>query len=110
MSPPPASIASSASATNVIPVCAAQNSVPVFAGKIKFWSKVAAAAGPGYLIAVGYMDPGNWATDIAGGSKFGFALLPVIVVSNFAAMFLQWMALRLGIATGKDLALHCREQ
>jgi manganese transport protein len=76
----------------------------------RFCSKLVAATGPGYLIAVGYMDPGNWATDIAGGSKFGFALLPVIVISNFAAMFLQWLALRLGIATGRDLAQLCREQ
>jgi len=76
----------------------------------RFWAKLAAAAGPGYLIAVGYMDPGNWATDIAGGSAFGFALLPVILISNFAAMFLQWLALRLGIATGRDLAQHCRAE
>src|SRR6185312_10995127 len=77
---------------------------------LRFCGKLVAATGPGYLIAVGYMDPGNWATDIAGGSKFGFALLPVIVISNFAAMFLQWLALRLGIATGRDLAQMCREQ
>jgi manganese transport protein len=76
----------------------------------RFWTKLAAATGPGYLIAVGYMDPGNWATDIAGGSKFGYALLPIIVVSNIAAMFLQWLALRLGIASGRDLAQLCGER
>jgi manganese transport protein len=78
--------------------------------RAQFWTKLAAAAGPGYLVAVGYMDPGNWATDIAGGSQFGYALLPVIVISSLAAMFLQWLALRLGIATGRDLAQHSREQ
>src|ERR1700760_2123651 len=65
--------------------------------------KIIAFAGPGYLVAVGYMDPGNWATDIAGGSKFGYMLMPVIVMSSLAAVFLQWMALRLGIATRMDL-------
>jgi manganese transport protein len=79
-----------------------------FARSAKFWRALVASAGPGYLIAVGYMDPGNWATDIAGGSNFGFALLPVIVFSNFAAMFLQRLALRLGIVTGQDLAQLCR--
>jgi manganese transport protein len=77
------------------------------AKQARFWTKLAAATGPGYLIAVGYMDPGNWATDIAGGSKFGFAMLPIIVLSNLAAMFLQWLALRLGIASGQDLAQLC---
>jgi manganese transport protein len=72
--------------------------------------KLATFAGPGYLIAVGYMDPGNWATDIAGGSKLGYALLPAILISNFVAMFLQWLALRLGIATGRDLAQICRDR
>jgi manganese transport protein len=76
----------------------------------RFAKKLAAFSGPGYLIAVGYMDPGNWATDIAGGSKFGYALIPAILLSNFAAMFLQWLSLRLGIATGRDLAQTCRDQ
>ena len=75
-----------------------------------FARKMVAFAGPGYLIAVGYMDPGNWATDIAGGSKFGYALMPVILLSGFAAMFLQWLSLRLGIASGRDLAQACRER
>src|SRR5450631_48969 len=72
--------------------------------------KVLAFAGPGYLVAVGYMDPGNWATDLGGGSKFGYTLLSVIVISNFMAMLLQALSAKLGIATGRDLAQACREQ
>jgi manganese transport protein len=72
--------------------------------------KILAFAGPGYLVAVGYMDPGNWATDIGGGSKFGYTLLSVIVLSNFMAMILQALSAKLGIATGRDLAQACREQ
>jgi manganese transport protein len=68
-----------------------------------------AFAGPGYLVAVGYMDPGNWATDIAGGAKFGYALLSVIVLSNFMAILLQSLSARLGIASGRDLAQACRD-
>lgn len=68
-----------------------------------------AFAGPGYLVAVGYMDPGNWATDIAGGAQFGYALLSVILISNLMAMVLQALAARLGIASGRDLAQACRE-
>ncbi len=76
----------------------------------KYWRKLAAFAGPGYLVAVGYMDPGNWATDIAGGSQFGYSLLSVVLLSSFVAMFLQWLSLRLGIASGRDLAQLCRER
>ena len=65
--------------------------------------------GPGMMVAVGYMDPGNWATDIAGGAKFGYALLSVIFISNIFAIFLQHLALKLGIATGRDLAQACRD-
>jgi manganese transport protein len=68
-----------------------------------------ASAGPGYMISVGYMDPGNWATDIAGGSKFGYTLLFVILLSNLMAILLQALAVRLGIATGRDLAQACRD-
>jgi manganese transport protein len=68
-----------------------------------------AFAGPGYLVAVGYMDPGNWATDIQGGSKFGYTLLSVIVMSSLMAMFLQALSAKLGIATGRDLAQACRD-
>src|ERR1700674_1273056 len=71
--------------------------------------KMLAFAGPGYLVAVGYMDPGNWATDIGGGSKFGYTLLSVILISNLMAMFLQALSAKLGIATGRDLAQACRE-
>jgi manganese transport protein len=68
-----------------------------------------AYAGPGYLVSVGYMDPGNWATDIAGGSKFGYTLLSVILLSNLMAILLQSLCVRLGVATGKDLAQACRD-
>ncbi len=81
-------------------------SVPVGGGKLR---KLLAFAGPGYLVAVGYMDPGNWATDIAGGSTFGYSLLSVIVISNLLAVLLQGLAAKLGIATGRDLAQACRD-
>jgi manganese transport protein len=74
-----------------------------------FFRKLLAFAGPGYLVAVGYMDPGNWATDIAGGAQFNFTLLSVIVISNLMAILLQSLALKLGIATGRDLAQACRD-
>ncbi len=74
-----------------------------------FWRKLFAFAGPGYLVAVGYMDPGNWATDLAGGARYGYTLLSVIMVSNLMAILLQALALRLGIATGRDLAQACRD-
>ena len=73
-----------------------------------FWRKLLAFVGPGYLVAVGYMDPGNWATDLAGGSKYNYSLLSVILLSSLMAMFLQYLALKLGIATGADLAQLCR--
>src|ERR1700750_882055 len=72
--------------------------------KGSFWRKYLAFAGPGLMIAVGYMDPGNWATDIAGGAQFGYTLLSVILISNIFAIVLQYLALKLGIATGRDLA------
>ncbi|MFB6363398.1 Nramp family divalent metal transporter [Paenibacillus elgii] len=71
--------------------------------------KFLAFAGPGYLVAVGYMDPGNWATDIAGGSLFGYSLLSVILISNLMAILLQALAGKLGIVTGRDLAQACRD-
>lgn len=74
-----------------------------------FWRKMFAYAGPGYLVSVGYMDPGNWATDIAGGSKFGYTLLSVILLSNLMAIILQALCVRLGVATGRDLAQACRD-
>ncbi len=71
--------------------------------------KAFAFAGPGYLVAVGYMDPGNWATDLAGGSAFGYRLLSVVLVSNLMAVLLQGLACKLGIVTGRDLAQACRD-
>src|SRR5208337_4687531 len=71
--------------------------------------KTLAFAGPGYLVAVGYMDPGNWATDIGGGSKFGYALMSVVLLSSLIAMFLQALSAKLGVATGRDLAQACRD-
>ncbi|MCX5579845.1 Nramp family divalent metal transporter [Kaistia terrae] len=73
------------------------------------WRKAAAFLGPGYLVAVGYMDPGNWATSIAGGSRFGYTLLFVVLLSSLMAMILQALAARLAIATGRDLAQACRD-
>ena len=80
--------------------------VPQDAG---FWRKLFAFAGPGYLVAVGYMDPGNWATDLAGGARYGYTLLSVILISNLMAILLQALAVRLGIASGRDLAQACRD-
>jgi manganese transport protein len=74
-----------------------------------FWRKLLAFSGPGFLVAVGYMDPGNWATDLAGGAQFGYALLSVIMISNLMAILLQHLSLKLGIATGRDLAQACRD-
>ncbi|HEU0148132.1 MAG TPA: Nramp family divalent metal transporter [Bradyrhizobium sp.] len=73
------------------------------------WRKLLAFLGPGYLVAVGYMDPGNWATSLAGGSKFGYALLSVALLSNLMAVVLQSLCTRLGVATGRDLAQACRD-
>ncbi|MEK7795366.1 MAG: Nramp family divalent metal transporter [Candidatus Hydrogenedentota bacterium] len=72
------------------------------------WRKMLAFAGPGLMVAVGYMDPGNWATDLAGGAKFGYMLLSVVLISNFMAILLQHLALKLGIVSGRDLAQACR--
>jgi manganese transport protein len=80
--------------------------IPLNAG---FWRKLMAFAGPGYLVAVGYMDPGNWATDLAGGSRYGYTLLSVIMLSNLMAILLQALSARLGIVSGRDLAQACRD-
>src|SRR6059036_2568591 len=80
--------------------------VPTSAG---FLRKLFAFAGPGFLVAVGYMDPGNWATDLAGGSKYNFTLLSVIMLSNLMAVLLQSLAIKLGVVTGRDLAQACRD-
>ncbi|MDR1145321.1 MAG: Nramp family divalent metal transporter [Verrucomicrobiales bacterium] len=81
----------------------------VVPGQGSFWRKWLAFAGPGFLVAVGYMDPGNWATNLAAGSRFGYTLLAVVLVSNLMAMLLQHLAIKLGIATGRDLAQACRD-
>ncbi|HSA94330.1 MAG TPA: Nramp family divalent metal transporter [Terriglobales bacterium] len=83
-------------------------SLPV-ARTASFWRKMLAFAGPGYLVAVGYMDPGNWATDLAAGSRFNYTLLSVIMLSNLMAILLQSLAVKLGIVTGRDLAQACRD-
>jgi manganese transport protein len=93
-------------ATNSLPEVHGSIRIPPNAG---FWRTLAAYSGPGLLVAVGYMDPGNWATDIAGGSQFGYKLLSVILISNLFAILLQHLSLKLGIATGRDLAQACRD-
>jgi manganese transport protein len=95
-----------AAAARSLPESHATIAVPQGVG---FWRKLLAFSGPGYLVAVGYMDPGNWATDLAGGSKFGYALLSVILLSNVMAILLQSLCAKLGIVTGRDLAQACRD-
>src|SRR5690349_11484832 len=95
-----------ASPTASLPEVYASIEIPHGAG---FWKKMLAFAGPGYLVAVGYMDPGNWATDLAGGARYGYTLLSVILISNVMAIILQALAARLGIASGRDLAQACRD-
>ncbi|HEY0776560.1 MAG TPA: Nramp family divalent metal transporter [Gemmatirosa sp.] len=85
----------------------AYRSIPVVG--TTWFRKLLAFAGPGYLVAVGYMDPGNWATDLAGGSRFGYTLLSVVLLSNLMAVLLQGLASKLGIVTGRDLAQACRD-
>jgi manganese transport protein len=84
------------------------SSIPVSASA-GFWRKLFAFTGPGLMVAVGYMDPGNWATDLAGGAQFGYTLLSVVLISNMMAILLQHLALKLGIVTGRDLAQACRD-
>ena len=72
-------------------------------------AQIGGFSGPGFLVAVGYMDPGNWATDLAGGAQFGYTLLCVIMISNFMAILLQHLCIKLGVATGRDLAQACRD-
>jgi manganese transport protein len=89
-----------------LPEVHASVAIPLDAG---FWRKLFTFAGPGYLVAVGYMDPGNWATDLAGGARYGYTLLAVIMLSNLMAILLQTLSARLGIASGRDLAQACRD-
>jgi manganese transport protein len=97
--------------TATAPFCPSevQGSIAVPAG-LPFWKQLLKFAGPGLLISVGYMDPGNWATDIGAGSKYGYALLFVVVLSSLAAIVLQCLSMRLGIASGHDLARACRDR
>jgi hypothetical protein len=94
---------------------AAEVSLPEVHGSIpipktaSFWRKMLAFSGPGALVAVGYMDPGNWATDLQGGAQFGYTLLSVIMISNLVAMFLRYLCVKLGVASGRDLAQACRD-
>jgi manganese transport protein len=74
------------------------------------WRRLLAFAGPAYLVSVGYMDPGNWATDLEGGARFGYRLIWVLVVSNLMALLLQTLSARLGIVTRRDLAQACRDE
>src|SRR5213080_3487665 len=97
------------SARAVLPSLPESHRTIPFSSGASWLRKILAFAGPGYLVAVGYMDPGNWATDIGGGSKFGYTLLSVIFLTNLMAMFLQALSAKLGIATGRDLAQACRE-
>jgi manganese transport protein len=104
----PAAAAARARISQVPSLPESHRTIPIHAG-IGWFKKVLAFAGPGYLVAVGYMDPGNWATDIGGGAKFGYTLLSVILISNVMAMILQALSAKLGIVTGRDLAQACRE-
>ena len=110
MSPPPSSAAIGLSPAEERSPSLAESyrTIQVPVGKGRFWGKIGAFAGPGYMVAVGYMDPGNWATDLAGGSAFGYTLLSVILISNIMAMVLQSLSAKLGIVTGLDLAQACR--
>src|ERR1700676_1057335 len=83
-------------------------SVPIVAGA-SFFRKTLVVAGPWYLVGVGYMDPGNWSTDLGGGSRCGYTLLSAVLISSLMAIFLQALSAKLGIATGRDLAQACRE-
>jgi manganese transport protein len=109
--PPPAELAAGSRLRGALTLPSlpeAHRSIPI-APNLSWFRKALAFAGPGYLIAVGYMDPGNWATDIGGGSKFGYTLLSVVLLSSLMAIFLQALSAKLGIATGRDLAQACRE-
>lgn len=92
--------------SNSLPEVFSSISIPKKSG---FWRKYLAFAGPGLMIAVGYMDPGNWATDIAGGAQFGYTLLSVVLISNIFAMILQHLSVKLGIVAERDLAQACRD-
>ncbi|HXW13659.1 MAG TPA: Nramp family divalent metal transporter, partial [Terriglobia bacterium] len=98
----------------MFPSTTVNNSLPevhssVLTAQPSLWRRMFAFAGPAYLVSVGYMDPGNWATDLEGGARFGYQLLWVLVVSNLMAILLQTLSARLGIVGQRDLAQACRE-
>src|SRR5450830_1107670 len=96
--------------TATAPFCPSEVSGSVAVpAQASIWQKLKVYVGPGLLISVGYMDPGNWATSIQAGSQFGYQLLFVVLLSSLAAIVLQCLSMRLGIATNKDLAVHSRE-
>ena len=103
-------------ATEITPIAVPEPSLPEVYSTVSvsrspfYWRRLLGFLGPGFLISVGYMDPGNWATDIAGGARFGYTLLFVIMLSNLMAILLQSLSLKLGVATGRDLAQLCRER
>ena len=107
MSPPPAAAPPASLPRPSLEEAHRTVAVPTRGG---WWRRLFAFAGPGYLVAVGYMDPGNWATDLAGGSAYGYALLSVVLLSSVMAMILQALAARLGVASGLDLAQACRRR
>src|ERR1700726_1214976 len=105
-SPWPAGAMRSAVALPSLPE--SHRTIPFLAGASRL-KKLLAFAGPGYLVAVGYMDPGNWATDLAGGARYGYTLLTVVFASHLMAVLLQALAVRRGTAPGRDLAQACRD-
>jgi manganese transport protein len=108
--PPPPEAASTADALSAGTPSRSEAHRGVRIPQGSFWRKFLAFSGPGYMVAVGYMDPGNWATGIVGGSAFGYRLLCIVLLANLMAMFLQRLAARLGIVTGLDLAQACRRR
>ena len=108
MAPPPADALPIDAPARTPSLGEVYRTVPTHAIGLPFWRRLGAFMGPGYLVAVGYMDPGNWATDIAGGSAFGYTLLSVVLLSNIMAMILQALSAKLGIVGGMDLAQACR--
>src|SRR5438270_8927798 len=94
--------------TNATPSLADVHS-SVGTSQVSFWRRMFAFTGPAYLVSVGYMDPGNWATDLEGGARFGYQLLWVLILSNLMAILLQTLSARLGIVSQRDLAQACRE-
>src|SRR3979490_1687447 len=102
-------MANTAVATPIRSASLAEMHGSVSTQRMSWWKRLFAFTGPAYLVSVGYMDPGNWATDLEGGARFGYQLLWVLVLSNAMAILLQTLSARLGIVAGRDLAQACRE-